>query len=325
MQVNALSLKSPALEPMKQKRAIRRVLVHGLAYFGPIFADFMSRDGWEFRFYPDEGVGNLAAMLRELAACDLAYQLGGRVTRGKFLRTARALGKKKIVMHWLGSDALDEQRAVRSGKSDPWVLHHLYHWAESDWMVREVRALGVPCELVPFPSALVPESPTPLPREFNVLVYVPTVERGELYGLDRILQVARELPNVSFELVGLLDGPISDAPKNLRVRGRLPDLLERYRCSSALWRPVRHDGVSWMVMEALGHGRHVLWTYPFPGCIRVQEAHDARAEIVRLHQLHQRGALKVNEEGARFMACGRYEPQFLRAKIHALLEDILDS
>jgi len=285
----------------------------------------MNGDGWEFRYYPDEGVGNLAAMLRQLAACDVAYQLGGRVTRGKFLRAAHAFGKKKIVMHWLGSDVVDEQREVVAGKSDPWVLHHLHHWAESDWMVREVRSLGVPCNLVPFPSALVPKAPTPLPDRFNVLVYVPTVERGELYGLDRILQVARELPDVSFELVGLLDGPITNPPTNLRIHGRLPDLFELYRRCSVLWRPVRHDGVSWMVMEALGHGRHVLWTYEFPGCIRVQDTRDARDEIARLQRLHQQGLLKSNQEGARFMACGGYHPQFLRTKIHALLEGILES
>src|ERR1700690_2639951 len=79
----------------------RRVLVHGLVYFGRIFADFMTDDEWEFCYYPDEGLGNLGRMLREVATCDLVYQLGGRVTEGKFLKIAHALGKKHIVMHWL--------------------------------------------------------------------------------------------------------------------------------------------------------------------------------------------------------------------------------
>lgn len=310
---------------MKQKRARRRVLVHGLVYFGPLFANFMNGEGWEFHYYPDQGIGNLAAMLQELAACDLAYQLGGRVTRGKFLHTARVLGKKKIVMHWLGSDVLDEQRAVLAGERDPWVLRQLHHWAESDWMVREVSALGVPCELVPFPSALVPESPTPLPDEFRVLVYVPSLERSELYGLDRILQVACELPEISFELVGLRDGPIPDAPGNLRIHGRQPNLLEAYRHCSVLWRPVRHDGVSWMVLESLGHGRHVLWTYPFPGCVQVHDATDAREQILRLYRLHQQGLLRINSDGARLMASEGYQPQLLRKRIYSLLEEILES
>jgi len=310
---------------MKRCRAMRRVLVHGLVYFGRVFADFMSGDEWEFRYYPDEGFQNLAAMLREVAACDLLYQLGGRVTQGKFLRVARAFGKKRIVMHWMGSDALDEQPEVREGKADPWVLRHLHHWAESDWMVREVRALGAPCELVPFPSALVPDAPSPLPDKFSVLVYVPTIERGELYGLDRILSVARELPDIPFELVGLLDGPIPDIPENLQVHGRIPNLLDFYRRCCVVWRPVRHDGVSWMVLESLGHGRHVLWTYPFPGCICVEGVSDARDHIARLHRLHQQGLLQVNKEGAHYIECGGYHPQLLKKSIHSLLEGILES
>jgi hypothetical protein len=310
---------------ISRKRATRRVLVHGLVYFGEIFANFMSGDGWEFRYYPDRGLGNFAAMFRQLASCDLVYQLGGRIKQGKFLRAAHALNKKKIVMHWMGSDVLDDRPEARAGHADAWVLHQLHHWAESDWMVREVTALGAPCELVPFPSALIPEAPTPLPEKFKVLVYMPTVERGELYGLDRILEVARELAGISFDLVGLVDGPIPNAPGNLRIHGRIPNLLEFYRCSTVTWRPVRHDGVSWMVLESLGHGRHVLWTYPFPGCVRVNSAVDAREEISRLYALHQQGLLTINEAGVQFIASGGYHPQLLRNNILTRLEQILAS
>ncbi|HTW25380.1 MAG TPA: hypothetical protein VMD78_17385, partial [Candidatus Baltobacteraceae bacterium] len=202
---------------------------------------------------------------------------------------------------------------------------NLHHWAESDWMAREVGNLGVPCEVVPFPSPRVPESPSPLPEEFNVLVYMPTVERGELYGLDRILQVARELPGVSFDLVGLLDGPIPDAPSNLRIHGRIPNLAEFYRRSTVVWRPVRHDGISWMVLESLGHGRHVLWTYPFPGCIQVQGASDARDYIARLYELHQLRLLGINEKGVRYIASSGYHPRFLKRRVHSLLKGILES
>ncbi len=49
------------------KRARPRVLVHGLIYFGQMFAEFMNGDGWEFRYYPDAGVRNYLAMARELS------------------------------------------------------------------------------------------------------------------------------------------------------------------------------------------------------------------------------------------------------------------
>ena len=299
--------------------------MHGLIYFGRVFADLMDGSGWSFRYFPDQGLQNLLRMTRELKACDVVYQVGGRVTRGKFLRAAQFLQKQKIIMHWVGSDALDEQLAVAKGNRDSWLLSAVHHWAESEWMVREVTSLGIPCELVPLPSAFVPDQPTPLPREFRVLVYMPTVKRGELYGLADILEVARNLPNIPFDLVGLLDGPIPNLPSNLQTYGRIANLKQSYERCAVVWRPVRHDGLSWMVLESLGHGRHVLWSYPFPGCIRVSGAVEARAVISRLYDEHQQGRLSMNEEGARSVARNGYLPGFLRGEIHARLDKILAS
>jgi hypothetical protein len=302
-----------------------RVLVHGLVYFGRIFAEFMNGPGWEFRYYPDSGLGNLLQMVQELRRCDIIYQIGGRVSSGKFLQAASLLGKKNIVMHWVGSDTLDEQEEVANGNTNPWVLGNLHHWAESDWLVKEVGALGVPCELVPLPPALAPELPSALPGKFSVLMYMPTIERGSLYGLDRMLEVARELPHVAFVLVGLLDGPIPNPPPNLEIHGRVPNLREFYRRASVVWRPVRHDGVSWMVLESLAHGRHVLWTYPFPGCIAVSNAMEAREHIARLYQMHLQGNLRINEEGVRFMTSGPHNSQLLKKQIHGRLKSILQA
>jgi len=314
-----------AAAPAVLRRAPRRVLVHGLVYFGQVFAELMDGGGWSFRYFPDSGLRNLAAMARELKACDLVYQVGGRVTRGKFLSVAHFLEKPKIVMHWVGSDTLDEKRDVGAGHADPWVLGNVHHWAEPDWMVCGVNALGLSCERVPLPSAFVPARPSAMPPDFRVLVYVPTVSRGALYGLDCILEVARALPDVPFDLVGLRDGPLAEAPRNLAIYGRVPSLSEFYRRSSVVWRPVRHDGLSWMVMESLGHGRHVLWTYPFPGCIHTPTADEARRQIVRLRDLHRQGTLSGNQAGAEFILGGGYDPQYLRREIRARLANILET
>lgn len=303
----------------------RRVLVHGLTYFSPMFAELMNGDGWEFRYYADSGINNLASMARHLYRCDIAYQIGGRVTLGRFLRIAKAMGKRKIIMHWVGSDTLDERRSVAEGKSSSWVLGTVHHWADSVWLAREVKGLGVPCELVPLPSALVPEHPSSLPAKFSVLVYIPDTDYAQLYGLDRILEVARDLPHVQFELVGLRNGEVLDPPPNLRIHGRIPNLATFYQRSCVLWRPVRHDGLSFMVLEALGHGRHVLWSYEFPGCLRVTDIAEARKEISRLHALHQEKRLDINAAGVRAIADGGYLPKVLRTRIRTRLNEILEA
>jgi hypothetical protein len=321
--IEAAAAKAMNLRISRRKQT-RRVLVHGLLYFAPMFAELMNGDGWDFRYWPDSGIRNLAAIASELRSCDIAYQIGGRVTIGKFLRAAKFMKKQRIVMHWAGSDALDDRQHVANGKADPWVMRKIHHWAVSPWMAREVEAFGAPCEMVPLPSAHVPRNPSPLPAEFSVLVYMPDLSRGALYGLDQILRVARELVHIRFDLVGLLRGTIPDPPPNLRVHGRIPNLREFYERASVVWRPVRHDGLSCMVMEALGHGRHVLWTYPFPGCQQVASASEAIEEILRLHALHRRNRLTINHAGTRAMVEHGYMPLQLRSMIHERLESLLE-
>jgi hypothetical protein len=306
-------------------RGTRRVLVHGLTYFGQVFADFMSGDGWEFEYYPDSGVRNLAAMSRALHRCDLVYQIGGRVTVGKFLRAAKLLRKNRIVMHWVGSDTLEAKAAADAGEGGDWVRGTVEHWADSPWILDEVRALGIRCKYVPLPSSRVVDAPSPLPEEFSVLVYVPSVESGELYGLDRILQAAGELAAVRFELVGLRNGVVTNAPANIRFHKRIPDLTQHYRAATVVWRPTRHDGLSWMVCEALAHGRHVLWSCEFPGCVQVNSAAEAVAEIRKLYELHREQRLGVNFAGAEYISSGEFFPANFKRNILLQLRTILES
>jgi len=313
------------LRDISWKRPKRRVLVHGDLHAGKAFASLMDGDGWQFRYYPDSGFQNLAQIARELRRCDIAYQIGGRITAGKFLLAAKVLRKRNIVMHWTGSDVLDEQAKTVPPAPDPWILKNVEHWAVSDWLVREVGMLGPCCQLVPLPSPSVPDHPSALPSRFSVLVYMPVASRGELYGLDRMLEVARELLHVPFELVGLVEGPIENPPLNLKIHGRIRNLREFFERATVVWRPVRHDGLSWMVLEALGHGRHVLWSYAFPGCTQVRSAQEARDEIARLHALDLQKRLEINNAGVEAIAQGGYLPRVLRSEIHNRLEKILDA
>ncbi|HKM67290.1 MAG TPA: hypothetical protein VJX70_09005 [Candidatus Acidoferrum sp.] len=310
---------------MNSVRKKRRVLIHGLYYCGRMLAEHLNGGDWEFRYYRDSGLNNLAAMARELAACDLVYQIGGRRTAGKFLCAAKLLSKKKIVMHWTGSDTLLEQDRGPEASTARWVMQDIHHWAVSQWIGQEVAGLGVSCDWVPIPSFYVPEAPAPLPQDFSVLVYVPGVRCGDLYGLDRILQVAKSLPEIRFNLVGFVQGRIPNPPSNLKIHGRLPDLRDFYHRSSVVWRPSRHDGLSCMVMEGLGYGRHVMWTYPFPGCLQVQSAEEAHDHIARLNELQKRRQLQLNADGPRSLAQEGYLPSHLKQVILQRLQAIAEA
>lgn len=296
-----------------------RVAVHGLPHFCKKLSQLMSGADWEVPYRsPFHPIG-LAARFGDLVRCDLAYSWTGRINMGKFLRTAKALGKTKIIMLWCGSDALFAKDELAIGKMNRWVMERV-HWAVSPWLAEEVRSLGVACEYVQT-SFVDSIPPAPLPERFSVLVYAPSLAKAHLYGLDLILKVARKLPTIDFKLVGLQESSIPECPSNLRVYGHV-DLARFYREATVLWRPVRHDGLSFMVLEALAHGLHVLYRYPLPGCVQVTSPEAACGELERLRDLHASHSLGSNEQGRQIIARD-YAPPIVRSQVLDRWEEII--
>ena len=310
------------LEQTKSRRP-RRVAVHGLPYFCAKLSAILKDPEWDVRhhFYQTSGLLRFAA---DLWRCDLAFTWGGRITMGRFLRAARYSGTKKVVVLWCGSDVLYAQDELSAGKKVDWWVADRIHWAASPALAEEVRSMGVSCEYVQVSFVEPVAIPAALPAKFSVLVYVPTIERASLYGLDRVLEVADTLRNVEFTLMGLQRGETLKGPPNLKVYNRVDTLAPYIEQASVIWRPVRHDaGISFLVLEALAQGRHVLYSYPFPSCIHVTTAATARGEIERLLNLHESKALFLNEGGIRTIAQD-FTPERVRANLFARWTEVIN-
>src|SRR5208282_5591474 len=118
--------------------------------------------------------------------------------------------------------------------------------------------------------------------------------------------------------------PMPNAPPNLKVHGwvRMAPFLER---ATVIWRPVRHDGgISFVVLEALAHGRHVLYSHPFAACTQVNGPAAARAEIEKLLGLHKTGQLKRNDLGVEVVARS-YTSEKVRSDLLKRWEEIIRS
>ena len=126
---------------------------------------------------------------------------------------------------------------------------------------------------------------------------------------------------VEFTLVGLRPGEKLKGPPNLKAYNRVSNLTPFIERATAIWRPVRHDaGTSFMVLEALAHGRHVLYSYPFPSSV-----HDmARHELERLLELHKSGSLTLNYSGIRAID-EEFTPQRVRANFFSKWAEIIDA
>jgi hypothetical protein len=298
-----------------------RVVVHGLPHFCQKLSALLRGSQWEVHYQSNHDPLGLAALARNLHGSDLAYAWGGRISMGKFLWAARCLGKKKVVMLWSGSDVLYAKQELASAKQSSWAAERI-HWAVSPWLAEEVRSMGLRCEYVQASFVQPVEAPLPLPDILSVLVYVPSKEKSQLYGWDQILEVARSLPSVTFTVVGLQQVESLSIPPNVKVHGWISNLNPFLEGATVLWRPVQHDGMSFMVLEALAQGRHVLYSYPLPGCIQVNGAAHARAELQRLLDLHESRALQLNSVGMQSIARD-FAPAKVRADLLRRWEEII--
>jgi len=240
-------------------------------------------------------------MAYHLKRSDLTYAWGGSVRVGKFLALSRLAGVKKLVMFWCGSDTLVARGDYEAGKLHPWVAKQI-HWAGSPWLAEEVRAMGLKCEYVPSTWVPAVDRLPELPNEFSVLAFLRHTERKSLYGTDVILEAARALPAVRFTLIGIVPGQKLQVPENVTVHPFSGEITPFYKAATVIWRPTRHDGLSFMALEALAYGRHVMWSYPFPGVTVAKDAKTGILELQRLLDLHHAKSLDLNRAGADHVA-----------------------
>ena len=298
-----------------------RVVVHGLPHFCQKLSGLVQCEGWDVRYHSRQTASGLVSLANDLRRCDLAYTWGGRVSLGKFLGAARYLGKQKLVMLWSGSDVFFAQEEKAAGKLNPWIAQKI-HWAVSPWIAEEVRALGLRCEYVQASFVEPVKEIAPLPEKFSVLAYVPDREKAKLYGWNQIVEVANALRSVEFNVVGLREGERLEAPPNVKLHGWARYMRPHLERATVLWRPVEHDGLSFMVLEALSEGRHVIYSYPFEGCVQAKTVAEAQHDLKRLASLHDSKTLGINSAGIQSIT-ERFTPTKVRGELLRRWEEII--
>ena len=282
---------------MNKQAEKKHGIIIGFEYFGRQLARLMADHGerWSLTFRGASYLEKMRAAI-ELRGADALVCFGGPGPDAVLTEVARRNGVP-IVVIWAGTDVI-------TASKDPAMLEVLKqdgaaNLSVAPWLVDELRALGVEATYVPVGAVRAVEQPPVLPGRFRVISYLPEPRRA-FYGEKAVYTVAAAMPDVRFTIVGS-GGANPVAPKNVEFLGYVRDMTHLIDESVALLRLPEHDGKSMLVLETLARGRHVVWTYDFPGVARANSISEAVAQLRRLQTAHERGELGPNYDGLSFV------------------------
>lgn len=299
-----------------------RVAIGGLPYFGRKMAALLTGDGWEATYLETHGwwPGPALRALRRAWQADVLYQLGGQIERFSRPSALLATVRRPCVMHWTGSDVLHAHGVAARGAVTERLRRGCVHWAGAPWLVDELAEIGVRAEWVPHSAIDAPVRIPALPDgPFTFLAYL-RPGREPFYGAEAVCRAAATLPEALALVVGC--ERLAGAPANVRCLGWVTDMASVYARCHALLRMTAHDGLAFMVQEALAFGRHAVWTRPFPGAIEVASTEEACARLADLAARHRAGTLPLNLAGADHVR-ERFNPARIRDEIRLRLAALL--
>jgi glycosyltransferase involved in cell wall biosynthesis len=210
-----------------------------------------------------KGVLRKFETLYKLLKCDMIYFVSGTdISKSAFLKLAVFL-KKKIIVHWIGTDVLTYTK--RYNETQTVINKDCINLAGSDLLQRELRQIGIESKVVPIVPTDFAFRSLEMPEKHAVLAYIPA-NREEFYNMPLLKKVAKHFSNLDFHIVANSGENDSEKLPNVYYHGYLnaEQMNELYKKCSILFRFPEHDGLSMMLLEALGYGKSVIYRYEFP-------------------------------------------------------------
>ena len=277
-----------------------KTLVIGIPYFAQKVAENLADIDRRNTYIALDPSGKRADKIRfllHLPLADIIYLIGAYTSCGGSLKSALFF-KKKIVMHWVGTDVLMAHQAFQNNTIDYGLIKHAKHLCEVSWIQEELAQIGIYAEIVQIAGFenKVP-APAPLPEKFSILTYIgKTKGRAEFYGIKHLIQIAKDFPDIEIKIVGNAeyDQPL---PPNIKLLGWVTDMESQYKGCILCLRLAEHDGLSFSVLEALMHGRYVGYSQNYEAAYFVPTYEDIKNLVSELYLSHQAGTLKENREG----------------------------
>lgn len=234
-----------------------------------------------------------------MAKADVVYLIGGTLAGSRLLDLA-LLTRTAVVMHWVGTDVTVAIEDLRRHAARTRYIERATHFCEVPWIQEELRRIGIEARIVQI-AAL--DCPAPdglrLPAAFSILSYV---REGleDFYGMDRLVRLARDLPDVEIRIAGI-SRSAAPLPPNVKLLGWMENMAEQYAGCVLFLRLPEHDGLSFSVLEALAAGRYVGYSCRWEGTTHIDSYGGLRGFVQGLYSDFGRGTLGVNRAGVEYV------------------------
>jgi glycosyltransferase involved in cell wall biosynthesis len=274
-----------------------RVLVNGLPLFAKRFAEDLQKYDPSSRFIFLDTYNSLWAkflFFLYVPFCDCVISMNG-VTDNSGSLNLVLWWKKKLILQWMGTDALLAMDRFKQQTIFRKYIDNSYNFVDSQWLMEEVKSLEVPVEYLHFKSVTVMPNDK-IYDQISITSYV-AEKRQLFYGMDQIAEIARALPNIEFHLFGLNQADFPTTP-NVHFYGWVSpeEFAEKLKVSPIFLRLTDHDGFSVSVIEALGYGCEVIWSLPFEYTHLATNAQQAIEKISMLVPKIEKLGMKPNHE-----------------------------
>lgn len=241
----------------------------------------------------------------------VGFRPGARTKEGIMVDVITTLfalvrGRHSVTFYWIGTDVLKATQDERAARHTPFfkAARGCRHLAGHETLQASLAKLGIPSAVahVPFeyPAPLSREELASPPTRMTVSTYIPDA-RPAFYGAHMILDAARSLPDVLFEVFGGEGAwiPGEERPENLRFMGWVRDTRPAYLRATHVARLVEHDSLGGTVLEGLTLGRRVIYTRDMPGVIYVPFGDSVGFREILLAELEgfNRSGFTVNRAG----------------------------
>ena len=236
--------------------------------------------------------------------------------------------RKKIIVHWIGSDVLEIRKRLL--KISSIIISRLasIHISVSPWLADELQNdLGIYSIVLPIvPPDIDDLSKRRIHRKFSrcLLAYISSPKEFLTYSGDIIIELAKRLPDYRFYVMGINMEEVkriigNKVPENIIFLGKVPRriVIKFYEKIPILLRINRHDGLPNMVLEALAMAMHVATTLPIPTCYRIRlDNLDSIINTIKSIKT------PLNNDGRKYVL-QKYDPNKLYAKYVRLYRILL--